>query len=1054
MRRPHAARLGQLYLALLLVGGLATAVARAAETSPEISPWQPLADRVFTPVAENADLPHALIPTTMTESANGFLFVGGDTGLLRWDGYTFRDYPAQPNLPDGLKDNGISTLFRDANGELWVGTMVSGLARYDTVQDRLVCVPLGSGGCGTQHIWSITNDGLGGVWVAHSDGLTHLDAARTPARQVEHVAGQTPGTRDDSDVVLLMDRRRVLWAGTKHGLLRSTDEGRSFHPIALGGSPGRSIGHLLEDSAGRLWVGTRQEGAYVVGADGGTATLVNMTGPSGVADTAPEITAFAEIAPNLIWIGTDGGGIVEIDAASMRSQRILHDPTMPSGLDSNSVQALFRDRSGLVWVGTENGLRQYNPSRFIMTLFGHQGRQDGLPGESVVSLLARPDGSLWAGLHGDGFAILDGSGRRAAGLSGHHVYGLSPSPSGGTLLGTDSGLYLADASGQHVTRLTIPHVSPKLYVQALRTVGDDVWLAAREGGVWRLRIDAGGRVALAPGQTGPLFGNMLVNDMGVAPGGKLAIGTDGGFYLLNLASGGVEHIKADPANERGLDSGMVDAFVTDRHGRLWVGTTNGLDILEGRDASGRPRFHRLGLQDGLPNAAIDSLLTDRQGMIWASTDKGLAVIDPDTLSVHALQRADGLAITNYWTASAAVTREGDLVFGGIGGFTVIHPEATLRWHYRPPVVFTSARINGKPAPVTQQPNGWLVLPPGASSLSVEFAALDFSAPARNRYRYRLDGLDFDWIDTDAQHREAAYTNLAPGIYRLRLLGSNRDGVWSEPETTLRIAVLPAWYQTVWFHLVVAAGAVLFVASLLRAWTSILRRRQRELERQVAERTGELSMSKLELQHANTALEKRVAERTQALAERTSALEVSEARFRAWFDHAEDAVFVVQVEPDGRFRYEAVNAAVERVFGVDAESCLGRTPGAVLPPGMAAAVVARFKEAAQGAPIQFEARVTTPIGNRLLDTWLVPLRNPVNGRVERLVGASRDITERHALEARLAQAQKLQALGGLAGGIAHDFNNILQAVAGAAALMEHRPEDRETIQRLARRTIAA
>ncbi|HTZ71526.1 MAG TPA: response regulator, partial [Acetobacteraceae bacterium] len=220
------------------------------------------------------------------------------------------------------------------------------------------------------------------------------------------------------------------------------------------------------------------------------------------------------------------------------------------------------------------------------------------------------------------------------------------------------------------------------------------------------------------------------------------------------------------------------------------------------------------------------------------------------------------------------------------------------------------------------------------------------------------------------------------------------------------------------------------------------------------RTGELSMSKLELQHANTALEKRVAERTLALAERTSALEVSEARFRAWFDHAEDAVFVVQVEPDGRFRYEAVNAAVERVFGVDAESCLGRTPGAVLPPGMAAAVVARFKEAAQGAPIQFEARVSTPIGNRLLDTWLVPLRNPVNGRVERLVGASRDITERHALETRLAQAQKLQALGGLAGGIAHDFNNILQAVAGAAALMEHRPEDRETIQRLARRTIAA
>jgi PAS domain S-box-containing protein len=1038
-------------LALLAVVGLAPCGARAGDASP----WRNLADRVFRPIATNADLPRALIPETMAEDASGFLWLGGDAGLLRWDGYAFRDYPAQPKLPDGVRDAEIVTLHPDARGQLWAGTEVNGLARFDTTLGRLVCVRLLEAGCCTQHVWSIADDRQGGLWIATRNGLYRLDRSEKLVNQLHHDPARASSLPQDEVYSVLQDSHGVLWVGTDRGLARSSDSGQTFSAVPLDGGAPRVVSTLMEDSGGRIWVGTRHDGAYVIGADRGPARSIAATAPTSATDAAPQIMALQEIEPSRIWFATNGRGIVEVDPTTLKTQRITYDAFFPSGLNNDTVTSLYRDASGLIWIGTQAGLSQYDPgSAGLMTLFGHKGRRDGLGGGGVMSVLATADGKIWAGFRTNGFAVLDPSGRRASGLPGRRVFSLAPSPTGGVLLGTDAGLYLADPSGDHVVRLLVPDLGPKADISTLETVGDAVWMSVGEGPMWQLRIDANNHVSMVPHDIGARLTDPVIEVVKTAPDGRLAIGTDNGFNLFDPKSGAIERFMPDPANPHGLDAGLVGTIAADRLGRLWIGTSNGLDVFEGRDSTGHPVFRRLGMADGLPNNSVNGLLLDKRGFVWASTDMGLAEIDPDKFTVRAFQRADGLAITNYWTDSASATKDGDLVFGGIGGVTIVHPSAVKPWRYRPPVVITAARVGGAPVPVNQDGGTLLVVPAAANSLTVEFAALDFSAPDHNRYRYRLDGFDTTWTDTDAAHREAAYTNLPPGNYTLRLLGSNRDGLFTEPETTLPVKVLPAWYQTVWFDLAAGAAAFFAVLGVLRGWTAILRRRQTELQRQVADRTAELSVSKLQLQHANAVLEMRVAERTQALAERTAALEASEARFRAWFNNAEDAVFVVHVTQDGRFVFEAVNAAVERVFGIAASAYPGRRPEAVLPAEYAKAVLARYHEAAEGEPIQFETRFAAPGGERLLDTWIVPLRNPVTGRVERLVGASRDMTERRALEARLTQAQKLQALGGLAGGIAHDFNNILQAVAGAAMLMDQRPGDQEKVQRLARSTLAA
>jgi len=552
-------------------------------------------------------------------------------------------------------------------------------------------------------------------------------------------------------------------------------------------------------------------------------------------------------------------------------------------------------------------------------------------------------------------------------------------------------------------------------------------------GTFAMQLDANGHVTQLRHLPATKLTNEIAQAFARAPDGRIAIGSFAGINLLSPASGEIERIEPNPADPHGLQATAVTAFATDQQGRLWVGTGTGLDIMTGRDGAGHPQFRHLLVADGLPNASIDSLLPDSQGRMWAATDRGVAVIDTRTLAVRALQRADGLAITNYWAGSIARLAGGEIALGGVGGLTILQPDALMPWTYHPPVVLTEMRVGGQPVRGGRGVDAPVIVPPDANSLSVEFAALDFSAPEQNRYSYMLEGFDSAWTDTDGRHRIADYTNLPPGAYVLHVRGSNRDGVWSARQAILHIKVLPAWYQTLWFGSAVAAACIMVALALLQRWTEVLRRRQRALEHQVATRTAELSDSKQQLQLANADLEKRVGERT-------AALQASEARFRAWFDNAEDAMFVVQVHQDGRFTYEALNGAVERIFGFDPAASAGLTPEQLMPRAYAANEMARYRAATLGEPVHYEATVPGPAGERLIDTWLVPLRNAETGAVERLVGAARDLTERRALEGRLAQAQKLQALGALAGGIAHDFNNILQAVAGTAMLMERSPAD--------------
>lgn len=820
--------------------------------------WGMLAVPTFQRLTQEEGLP-GQIATAVAEDGDGFVWVGTPGGLARWDGYRFRVFRADARTPGSLPDNLVQVLHGDAAGRLWVGTSAAGLARYDPGSERFVAYPVGGAGLSHVNIRALADDGSGGLWVGTERGLDHLNPATGAIRHLPPVVAEGGAV-----AALLRDRSGALWVGTPQGLFRRDASAQRFVAVPLPAGAGEVplVQSLCEDGAGRLWVGTLRDGAFVVERPGAAARRL----PGSEAEPAlqrVQVRSIVEVRPGEVWIGTDGSGILAVDAENGELMHIRHRPTLALSLAADTVRWLHRDRAGLVWAATTRGLSRHDPrQQSILTVFGSPERVEaGQAGIDVSWVLPMADGRLWLGTHEAGVEIVDpdrgvigalrpDGARPETALPDDYVLAMEPAPDGSIFIGTKRGLYRADGQGRGVRRVTLATRDPEASTWALRRIGDTLWIGGQNDGLWRLDL-ATGRARPVLRADSRLTDERVVSLAPAADGG-LWVGTRYGLNRVDIGRETVlERLLPGPQSQGGpaLAAGFVTAILTDRHGRLWVGTFGGgVQVQDGRDSAGRPRLHRIDALGGLPEDTVNALLEDDAGRIWTSTDNGLAVIDPTTLAVRSLRRAEGVAFATYWTGSAGRTQRGELVFGALGGMTIVRPERLHPSSYRPPVVLTEVQVGGRELLAGRFAHGreTLVVPPDGNSLQVEFAAVDYSAPERIRYAYRLEGFDGAWIETDASRRLAAYTNLPPGSYRLQLRGSNRDGEWSGAGLSLPVEVLPAWHQTLWFRAVAGVAVLLAVLLVVQQRTRLLRLRQAELEAKVRERTAELEAMSLAL----------------------------------------------------------------------------------------------------------------------------------------------------------------------------------------------------------------
>ena len=837
--------------ARLVIAAALFAAAAGGAASPSDgrgSRWSALVQPTFANFGPDDGLPQETV-TSIAEDGQGFLWFGTADGLARWDGYHFRSYRPAPGVAGSLPDNYILRLFADRQGRLWIGTAAGGIARYGADCDCFEHPAAATASSGSAQIEAFADDGAGGIWAGTDAGLEHRAGDGSLIARFDHEGEDAARLPSDRIRSLLLDGSGRLWVGTRSGLFHRDTPEQPFVPAAFPSESASqlNISSLFEDRTGAIWIGTATAGAYRIDAGKSVARPVTGAGLE-----TQWVYAIEEAKPGEIWLGTHGQGIVTLDQTSGEIFRMRHQAARQSSLASDRVWALHRDRSGMMWVGSGIGVGRTMIQTGIVSIHGGADIPGGLHGTDLTAVLARRDGTLWLGLGDNGIDIV--APRRGVvarvspnpllpdtALPNKSIAGLVEGNDGTVWIGTDGGLYRADSPGQHVRRIGIPGAAPDMGIGALLMDGDRLWVGSTAEGLWSIDLRNG---AVLDRYSTPALPDSEIMVLAKAPDGVLWVGTANGLARLDTASGKTEVIAADPADAGKISAGLVSTLLIDRKGRVWVGTQGGgIDLLDHRAPDGRPVFRRIRLSDGLPSGNIDWLAEDNDGTVWASTDGGIASLSGDPPAIRSYRRAEGVAFHGYWGNSGAKTAEGDLLFGGSGGLTLVEPGKVARWSYDPPIVLTDLKVGGQPAAPARFGAGRPIpITPSANSIVAEFAALDFSAPERNQYSYRLEGYDKDWIRTGPDRRIAAYTNLPPGDYTLALRGSNRDGVWTRAALELPVKVLPAWHQTWWARGGVALALLALLLGIVRARTAQLHHRQKWLEELVTERTDQLAQS--------------------------------------------------------------------------------------------------------------------------------------------------------------------------------------------------------------------
>ena len=822
------------------------------------SAWAARADPVFRQVVGGT-----LSFVSMGQDATGFIWLGTQSGLLRWDGYKLRSYLSDVSVPGSLPDSFILSLHTDQAGRFWIGTSAGGLVRYDPAQDRFVS-PLAQGAVlSRQSVFAVAEDGPHGLWVATGGGLDHLDTQTGVVQPHAGFVGQQ-GLPDRSAHAVVVDATGALWVGTDRGLFRRASQTSRFEPVTLATAEGAppDVRKLLLDSDGRLWVGTRSSGVFVVEKGATEAVALRERVKQPLDHDTDVVFSLIQAAPAEVWIGNEGSGILRVDTHQWTARREKHIEGVASSLRDNDILALLRDRRGMVWVGSDSAFSVHDPRQEAVMNWLPSG-QGGISHMNVPSVLALPGGRVWLATGDSGVDIVDPSrgkvGRLApdaqsprSALPPGRVLSMSLAPSGEVYLGTQHGLYRADASGASVRRLEVTGRSAVQAVWAMAWQEDRLWLGGSDG-LWVTQPQTA-TTTFAPllREEGSRLIDRRISALLPAPDGTMWVGTRSGLARLQPRDMSVSQLLPEQVGRIGVPGGFISSLAYDRQGRLWIGAFGaGVRVVTWRPDQAEPDIRRVTAAEGLPHNGVNMVLIDAAGDAWVSTDKGLARIDAQTLQAHAIGAEQGLGIQMYWTASGAMTADGAALFGGMGGLAIVDPSRPMTEpSYVAPVVVTELRVGDQPPvmsfPTDRPPAAPLPISPARRSVLVEFAALDFAAPERNRYEHRLPGIDDEWRMVDASRRIVMYTNLPVGRHTLELRAAGPASPWS-PIVRIPLAVEPAWHETAWFRGALAAIACAVLLALVHARTMYLKRRQLVLQALVDERTGQLLDSQRQLE---------------------------------------------------------------------------------------------------------------------------------------------------------------------------------------------------------------
>ncbi|MCB1044070.1 MAG: response regulator [Acidobacteria bacterium] len=797
------------------------------------------------------------VVTFIYRDRTGFLWVGTEGGLNRFDGNEFVVYRHDPNDATSLSNNEITVIFEDSKGRFWIGTDGGGLNLMDRdrqIFERFVYLPDNPKSLPHNVVSAICEDLDGSLWVGtEAEGLRRLDIA---TNQFEMPISSDRLTSDEI-TSLAVDREGSLWIGTEDGLNRIHTDSREISrwvhdPDTPDSLPSNKVQALMCDRDGDMWVAFEDAGVakYHV-----ASQSFHHFFDRNSALSHNEVVSLAEDWHGNVWLATEGGGLNCWHRETAQIRVFRHDGKDSGSLSNDVVTAAYYDKANL-WVGTEGGgLNQMflSPSPFRPLPLDHAPH-------FILSVFEDQKGELWVGTKDEGvFHQTDAAWRiyskeSDTGIQHNDVSTMIQSPDGDFWIGTDGGgLHRYDSATGRFDVHTLP--------KPLADVGSNevtVIVARDDGRIW-VGFDGGGLALFGPetnnwivmrhdpSDSKSLSHNKVMSVMEDKQG-FLWVGTEGGGLNRGDDRRWFTHFDSNQPAQRRLSGDDVFALLEDSSGRLWVGTNVGLcQLNQERQVT---RFYLE--SDGLPNELVYGLHEDKDNNLWVATSDGLAELNPELEQLEVHVNRGGLLNRGAF----GITAQGELMLGGAQGVTLFDPSHTHLGGDQTRLILTDFQIFNKSVPVGPDSTlekaihraQHLDLSYRDDLFSFKFANLDLSPARAVQFAYKLEGFDAQWHYI-GDHRTVDFNNVPPGAYTFKVRAVTADQRPMGPDTQIKLNIHPPIWKTWPAYLFYGLMGMFVLSAVIRLRTRVHRReieRQRhelEQERQVTERLRQVDRLK-------------------------------------------------------------------------------------------------------------------------------------------------------------------------------------------------------------------
>jgi len=826
------------------------------------------------------------------QDQQGYIWSATQGGLHRFDGYTFKVFKNIPSDETSLANNYVQTIFEDRAGGLWVGTSGGVLHKYNPRNETFTRFPFDKEHPKTlisnSRITSIAQDADDDLWVGtHGAGVHRFEIdSQTFTHSYKNDETDLSSLSDNAVLTLLIDQSNTLWVSGGNSLNRFDNKTQKFERYFYNPDNRSNIGDkliytLYEDSNQIIWIATL--GAGLIQFDPRSEEFRYFKNSSNNINSLSNdhVTSIYEDHTNRLWVGTRYGGLNRFNRKNGYFERFVHSPQDNRSLSNNGVLSIMQDRSGLFWIGTlGNYLNRFDPSIEQFGIVKHQyDKNNSLSNGNIRAILKDRNGIHWVGF-GTGlnsynkktqkFVLYQNNPNDDRTLSANDVRAIFEDDAGDLWVGTASGGLnkLNRQSGDSEQNVFEHFRYQKDNFNSLSSDHITVINQDQDGHLWIGTLDGLNhfdsinnvitRYKDSNSSQNSLLGNS-VSTIFIDHDGIVWIATNGGLNQFNPQTKRFKNHSQETDNKNSLSDNRIFSINQDKKGFLWIGTAKGLNKFDPINE----KFTRYQEEEGLDDNRVSAITIDKNNAMWLGIGSGLMFFDPADANFYSVDSPCGVNQGAYHQSE-----DGELFFGKIG-YCGFYPDEIDIQSTPPKIVFSDFRLANKSVALSRKKvktvlkhsinyTDSISLSHEDNILSFEFAAIDFSSPIDNKYQYKLEGFNSNWIETSANNRRATYTNLPDGKYIFRVKASNNKGIWNEEGRAIELVVLPPPWRTWWAYLIYALLLVFMIFIFIRSQLKKVdfeRSINRKLEEKVKSRTNELEEKNIELNQALVSLEK-------------------------------------------------------------------------------------------------------------------------------------------------------------------------------------------------------